>query len=193
MVFVSFFKADRGEWDDKLIDKLTGGLGYSHCEILVSDNKSIGSHYIDGGVIECEYNNLLSDPRWDIWVLDITPAKVMKYLKDSLGEPYDAKGVIVTALTPFKYDVEGAKWCSELCAKALNEELKDYFDPLAMPNDLVRAILRHPKSSYVSTRSTEGSVLDFFFKDREELDRFGRVAKNKEEQVKRKERKELIN
>ena len=192
MVYVTFYKSTFGEWDDKIIDKVTGGLGYSHCEILTSTNKSIGAHYKDGGVIECEYNDILDDPRWDVYVLDIDPDKVMKYLIGALGDPYDLKGVLITALTPFKKDNKGSKWCSELCSKALNEELKDQFNPLSMPNELARKIIVHPKSTYLSNRKLDGSLVDWLFNTRDELDRYGRVKIDKTKIVERHEREMLV-
>jgi len=174
IVGVAFFKAASGEIDDKVIDKVTGGLGFSHVELMVSDTETIGSHYLAKGVKKFTYGKPLDmDDRWVVINVPVSDAaSVIEYAKNQIGKSYDAFGVVVTALTPFKCDCKNSVWCSELVAKALMvDENHKSVDPLAMPNDLFEYLFI--EKGYHPHRKV--STDDYSEKECLEIDRFGRI------------------
>jgi hypothetical protein len=169
---VAFFKASSGELDDKLIDLVTGNDGFSHCELMFSIKHTIAAHYLNGGVIECYYNNLSSDPRWVILEKEVSgyyKSSTLNLAKSFLGQGYDTKGVVCTALLnrPICID-KNSTWCSKLIARCMIDQIDK--DINIMPNDLYKALL------YSGWRIVDKTLQSKNNKSDKELDRFGRIG-----------------
>jgi hypothetical protein len=176
MLQVAFFKAWKGGIDDKLIDIVTGNGGYSHCELVVGNNTTIASHYIDNSVIICEYQNLLANALWDVLEINVKNKefnKIKAYAETLLGVEYDTKGVTCTALVGKPVCINNRKiWCSKLIARSLkSSSLFSDININSMPNELYeyltdKGFLR--VSSLASSMPTNA------------LDRYGRISKRGE-------------
>jgi len=169
---IAFFKSTHGNYQDKIIDLGSGADGYSHCEIVIDAQTSIGAHYEQNGVIEYRYNNIYDLDCWDIIELPIkgSPAKVKAV--QMVGTPYDLRGVILYYFK-LKFGASNkAVWCSEMCALCINESEKILDDTLIMPNDLFNILKNHGGSKIVKTNSkkknknTKNPIID----------RFGRIS-----------------
>jgi hypothetical protein len=173
MLQVAFFNAWKGAIDDKLIDIVTGNGGYSHCELVIGNNKTIASHYIDNAVITCEYQNLLSNALWNVLELEVKGSelnKIKAYAETQLGIEYDTKGVVCTALRGEALCVNNKKvWCSKLVARALkSSKIFSDININCMPNELYNYLT---DKGFLSVSSLASSV------PTNALDRYGRIAK----------------
>jgi len=170
---IAFYKAKHGQVDDKFIDFFSGRKGYSHCEIVINDTTMIGAHYLAGGVKKFYYNNIYDSEYWDIFEIpDVSHAKVSAYAHKQLGLGYDTAGVVLYFIGLTMGDSEDKVWCSELCARALNNNMdKRYIYPLTMPNDLYLDIISLGAQQV-------GKVVNATSKQsyKPEVDRFGRVG-----------------
>jgi hypothetical protein len=171
-VAVAFFKAWEGELDDKLIDIVTGFQGFSHCELVITKNHTIGAHYINDGVVECFYKDIYSDPRWSILEKEVGEGQRRNIIQKGisyLGRGYDTKGVVCTALLKKPLCINKKEtWCSKLVAKCIKHEL-DIGSIDLMPNELFKMML--DKGWRISHRKKLSAPLE---KDKE-IDRFGRI------------------
>jgi hypothetical protein len=168
---VAFFKADKGEWDDKLIDLATGRLGFSHCELVVNRKTTYGAHFIDGKVIKCHYNDIFTDPRWVVIEKEIDKATknaIIDWAKDEeLGKEYDVMGVVCSTLIKRGLCVDPDEtWCSKMVANCLALEETD-----VTPNELFVTLTDNgfrKISILESDKETKKEV---------EIDRLGRIKK----------------
>lgn len=69
---LAFYKASAGGSLDHLIDKLSGGNGYSHVELVFSDGMFYSSSGQDGG---CRFKSIEQDNKWTYFDLPITDAE----------------------------------------------------------------------------------------------------------------------
>jgi hypothetical protein len=166
---IAFYKASNGKWDDKLIDKFSGNLGYSHCEIVINANTMIGAHYEAGGVKKFRYNDVYNSSLWDVYELDLPAKKAKQFVHDMLDTPYDTKGVVLHFLGLHYGDREDMVWCSELCSLAVNIANEHMFiDTLIMPNDMI-PILKENGAKLLTKKLASSR------ETRPVIDRFGRV------------------
>ena len=174
---VAFLKADSGQMDDKFIDKFSGNLGYSHCEMVVNPGTMIGAHYNAKGVKKFHYNNVYHSDMWDIVEIDLDGKHAIKYMEDMLDTPYDALGVVLFFIGVRRGDKSDAVWCSEVCSYACNIVFKEnnidqILPGTIMPNDLFDLLVNEYGGDVVNTVDSRKKV-----KEKLELDRFGRIKK----------------
>jgi hypothetical protein len=169
-IYIAFFKAKYGQWDDKLIDKFSGNIGYSHCEFVVDENTTIGSHALAGGVTRFKYNNILADERWDVLRIYGTYVESLIYAEKHIGDPYDFLGVALHYIGIDIYESRKGQWCSEFCHNVVKagKMMYSYKDPLPMPNELYKTLLENgAKPVPITYASTE---------TKPEIDYLGHVA-----------------
>ena len=175
---IAFYRADEGGYDDKFIDRFSGDLGYSHCEIVLSSTSAISAHMQAGGVKKFTYPNLYHSRYWDIYELDIPYVdEAIEYALSLLNTKYDTLGV---ALKFIGINIKNDEkvWCSEFMLDVLNIALQYSYrtdtirDSRIMPNDAFILINErfNPRliSNSYSLESTFGS-------HPQEVDRWGRV------------------
>ena len=169
-IHLAFYKAKMGGIDDRFIDRFSGQLGYSHCELVIDKNTMIGSHYKANGVKKFYYNDVYNSKYWDIYEIDLEDVDTTKFAEDFIGTPYDKFGVVLTFFG-FKTGDPDKMWCSEFLAEAINTSVAHgYIDPLVMPNELLEDLINNfGATKLVSTAS--GSKEDLTV-----LDKYGRIA-----------------
>ena len=140
MIKLAFYKAEKGRWDDKIIDLFTGQLGYSHVAFVEKDNTILESYQSKG--VTRTYTNL-DDDCWDIVeVPNFDYFKVENKLLSQLGNQYDWVGLIINWLIPIQFffrddlDPQRKWWCSEYIAWGLGLE-----DNNISPNTLFKIII----------------------------------------------------
>ena len=113
MTRLIFYKANRGQWLDKLVAFLDGG-DHSHVERVISETdthwRTIGSSWRDGGV---RLGLIKKSDKWDI--LDIKDDPVSSG-EEYLGYSYDYPGLIHTKISWFPTLPRGLV-CSAFIAK----------------------------------------------------------------------------
>jgi len=141
---VAFYKAKYGAMDDKIIDFVTGGKGYSHCEIMLDRTTMIGAHFHIRKVEEFKYADVIDSPRWDVYEFDLPDGKAIAHAKEMIGSKYDTLGVLMYAAKLDFADSKEGVWCSELVQQCINiaiEEAKstemEKQPTLVMPNEQV--------------------------------------------------------
>jgi len=166
---VAFFKASHGQLDDKIIDLGSGRLGYSHCEMLVGDNVTIGAHYTDGKVVESYYPNILTSLAWTVLELN-APKAIEQRMKAQLGVEYDTAGV-ACKFVGLRACIDPSKtWCSKAVAHALRMDDIDI-----MPNYLFEWMIHQGATEAiapVSSKWTDGIIALM-----RPTKRLGRIAK----------------
>jgi len=175
---VAFYRAEKGSFDDKVIDRGTGSLGYSHCEVVVDSTTMIGAHYNAKGVKKFKYNDIYASGLWDVLEFDLLKKEAIKlaenFVKDRVG--YDTLGAVLEYMhLGSVYKDTDKVWCSELCAKCINFSISIYdikdiakVDNSCMPNELYSYMLNNGATSIKTLASTSKY-------DKPVLDRFGRV------------------
>lgn len=140
---IAMYKAKYGDWTDKLIDWFTGGGGYSHCELVINANRTIGSHIAVGGVSYFYYDDIYTNQRWDIFELDSMDRVAIAYAEKQLGKKYDLVGLVLNFLLPvfsIKGKDNGKWWCSELVMAAINKQLPSGYPTQVSPNDIIQIL-----------------------------------------------------
>ena len=177
---IAFYKAKFGGIDDKIIDWGSGKKGYSHCEIVINDTTMIGSHYLAKGVKKFYYNNIYSNPRWDVIRLpQYFRKKAISYAENMIGTKYDAIGAVLYWMNLPIYSDTNKVWCSELCAEALNITSNKSFDTLIMPNDLFN-VMENLGGYIVKRTTTDIPKMKYSRRiisvNKPIIDRYGRIA-----------------
>ncbi len=133
----------KGRIRDKIVDFFTGNLGYTHCELVITPQKTIGSHYLyKSGVQYFYYNNIYNNPRWDIYEVDGELQVALKYARKQVGTPYDLKGVLLYFIgLKFGDDRKGV-WCSEYLAEVINRTTGSKINTMIMPNVFLKHLLK---------------------------------------------------
>ena len=176
---IAFYKAQNGNWDDKLIDRFSGGLGYSHCEVVVNSTTMIGAHYLAKGVAKFRYNDIYSDPMWDIYEIDMDNAQTISYAEFMVGRlGYDTTGVVLYFIGLHMGDDKTDVWCSEFCARAINKG----FNPKGV-DKLIDNVLTMPNEFYTDFLALGAIKVNKLnarrnrtHKNKPTIDRYGRVA-----------------
>ncbi len=176
---VAFYRAEFGELDDKIIDKGSGGLGYSHCEVVIDAKTMIGAHYLAGGVNTFHYNDIYSSKYWDIYEIDVNAIRGQLYAKQCIGVGYDAVGVILDFIKLPFYVNHDKTWCSKFTAVVVNKAydpkgLDTLIDDVSlMPNEFLTFITEVLDAKQINRLNAKRNRT---FKDRPaEVDRFGRI------------------
>lgn len=132
---VAFYKQEKGIWLDKVIDYITGRLGYSHCEIVFDDTKGLNSTYnyskaccfgISGRENNSRYTKIdLLNGNWDIYEIDLEldEAEIYKNCKNFINLKYDYIGILFDWIIPFGIQLSGKWYCSELTYKLLMDKV----------------------------------------------------------------------
>ena len=173
MVDIAFFKAKRGGFDDKVIDLVTGRRGYSHCEVVIAPNTTVGAHATGKGVATYYYTDLHNNPDWDIVRFEHGDLERVKdFLIYQLGKPYDYIGVALYAIGLEIYQSKGV-WCSELCEYALIASGSEYTsdEEMPMPNDLIDNLMDNNQGTLLSKEAILHSSDD----SARTIDKYGRT------------------
>lgn len=83
---LAFYKAAAGGALDHMIDKLSGGDGYSHVELVFSDGQFYTSSGMDGG---CRFKQIEQDNKWTYFDVDLTPAQECAVRKQAQADAND--------------------------------------------------------------------------------------------------------
>lgn len=116
-MIVAFYKAEYGDWKDKLIAWWTG-YKYSHTELILDStwySSSPRSNKVRVKHIDMDY-------KWDYVKIDVDKDDIVKaklFLYDELGKKYDWKGIVLTQVFPLQKHSNNRWFCSELCAQVL--------------------------------------------------------------------------
>ncbi len=139
-IHIAMYKG-KGRIRDKIVDLFTGNLGYTHCELVITPQKTIGSHYLyKNGVQYFYYNNIYNNPRWDIYEVDGDLQVALKYARKQVGTPYDLAGVILYFIGLTYGDSRKGVWCSEYLAEVINRANKSKINTMIMPNILIKVL-----------------------------------------------------
>lgn len=177
---IAFFKADKGSWDDKAIDLLSGRVGYSHCEFVIDSQTTIGAHQMYNGVHKFTYGNIHADPRWDVITLTGDRNRAIEYAYKQIGRPYDLVGGFLHLIHLPTYASKDGVWCSELVMEIVNEANRDEWirtlKTELMPNQAYITLQQnaHVNSANTQLASDELAKLIINTIDRE-IDRYGRL------------------
>ena len=184
---VAFYRSDEGGYDDKFIDKFSGNIGYSHCEIVVSSVEGISAHMQTGGVASFYYPDLLNSKYWDVYEIDIPySAKAMGEARDMIGTKYDFLGVgakFINIDLHNNYKV----WCSEFTLMVINKAIEDFNENTAvvpisliedervMPNEAFELL----KKKFTIKLVSENTSLQATYNSKaKNTDRWGRIIKD---------------
>lgn len=112
-----FYKAVKGDYVDRLVGFLTGGL-YSHVELRFSDGNCFSSSYRDGGT---RFKLINVDPqKWVAFhVFDINEIAVREWCQQHDRLPYDMRGAIRLLFQINIAESDKYWYCSEICSVAL--------------------------------------------------------------------------
>lgn len=128
---IAFYKAEYGNWVDKLIAFMTNSK-YSHCELVLTDGLCASSSPRDGGVRQKRIN---LGEKWDIYTLEgHYDQSIIKYWFDIHdGQKYNWLGAIGSL---FGIDIgnDDRKFCSYCCSSML------LLDPIVTPERLFRML-----------------------------------------------------
>ena len=101
---------------DKMI-KLWTWSKYSHCEMIFSDDTTIGTSLAFPFTVSI--STKVYDPKfWDIVEVNVTYEEelIMKqFALEQIGKKYDWCGIFFSIVFPFKRDTSNRWFCSELC------------------------------------------------------------------------------
>jgi len=185
-VRVAFYKAKEGGLDDKFINRFSGNLGYSHCELVLNSKRDVSAHMQTGGVAIFYYPNLLASKYWDVYELDLPMSGgVIKAVMKSLGTKYDFLGVALKFIG-ITIPNDEKVWCSEYLLMMINEAIDNYnkknklhydngaivkiTDTRIMPNDAYLLLKRKFNMRLISdSNSLEATYTST------KVDRWGRV------------------
>jgi len=177
---VAFYKANKGGLDDKFINRFSGNLGYSHCEIVLDNQHGISAHMQTNGVAIFTYPDLLNSEYWDIYELDIPYSdRAISLAKHFVGAKYDYLGVATKFIG---YDIvpnDEKVWCSEYVAIILNIAVVNKL-PLGsntistreMPNDLFNILKIRFNAKLVSDSNSLQATIN---SNEVKVDRWGRI------------------
>lgn len=117
---VAFYRASSGGLIDRLIDRFSGRGGFSHVELIFSNDLFFSSSGQDGGV---RFKRIVQDrTHWEIFELPIESwreTQILWWAKRRCGCKYDWLGVLGFI---FQTHPEQGRWfCSEICVAALQE------------------------------------------------------------------------
>ena len=176
---VAFYKANEGGYDDKFIDKFSGNLGYSHCEIVASNTEGISAHMQTGGVSSFIYPDLLNSKYWDVYELDIHySANAIKTAKDMIGTKYDYLGV-ATSFIGIDLPNDSKVWCSEFVLEIVNVAIREKgINPLKtrlMPNQAYTLLQKELNAKLISNST---SLQATYNSKAKKTDRWGRLIKD---------------
>lgn len=121
---LAFYKsnAPKKEKLDVMIDKVTGGYGYSHVELVFSDGVCFSSSPREGIVRykKIDVSDALSWTVIDVPICHIYDENRSRRIADKLiGCKYDYKGIVLDQLIPLSIDNGDKWWCSEVVAYVL--------------------------------------------------------------------------
>jgi hypothetical protein len=137
---LAFYKADKGNWKDKLINVWTGRYGYSHVELLFDENICFSASPREGRVRFKQIKDIYTSGKWNI--IEISPLiseqEVIENCNKITGLPYDWIGIFFHQSIIFpsirnKYGIEDPDkyWCSEAIQSVL-EQGNIYISPNEM-------------------------------------------------------------
>lgn len=138
---IAFYKARHGTLLDKLIDRLTESVGFSHVELVFDDGTFFSSSGRDGGV---RLKTIVPKPdHWklfDLPILAVDERKLRLWCGSQVGRKYDWWGVLRFVL-PIRPHHD--RWfCSEIVTTCLQGcGLLPGIEPWqTSPNDLFKMI-----------------------------------------------------
>jgi len=129
---IAFYKAEKGNIIDKLINLWTGMYGYSHVELVFSDGSSFSSSPREGCVRFKKID--MNDDKWvfvDLEIDKLVESKMRMQALNFIGRKYDMFGIIFCFIIPINKQSNDKWWCSELISFIL--KWNDYrIDPNTM-------------------------------------------------------------
>lgn len=172
---VAFYKARYGGFDDHVINRFSGNIGYSHCEVVVDSTTMVGAHYSNDGVRIFKYNNVYSSGLWDVIEIDLPRSIAVQRAKQSAINRvgYDAVGVALQFIHMPIYKDKSKVWCSEFCAKVINYTAKEAYklNTRIMPNELYTTMIDKLNGKRIYRPLLSGDDANY----KPVIDRFGRV------------------
>lgn len=120
---VAFYKSDckQANKTDYIIDKVTGGLGYSHVELILNiagTDYQFSSINSEGGVRKREH--IIDHDTWEYKLFNITQKEyetIIEFFDKIMGCKYDKLGLVGFIIPVI--DRENRWFCSEACSRAL--------------------------------------------------------------------------
>lgn len=115
-MIIAFYKAQYGNWLDRLISWTTWGP-YSHCELIFEDGMHFSSSPRDKG---CRFKMIPRSEHWDYFGVTATKSQeagIRYWCETQIARPYDWAGAI------FRLSPDGYSWyCSAICMAALRNQ-----------------------------------------------------------------------
>lgn len=114
MVKVIFYKAEYGNWKDKLISWWTKST-YSHVEVILKDGKCFSADARNNivRIKDIDYE----DGKWDI--LHVNKKINYREIDKNIGCEYDWKGLFLNEVLKSKIENPKKWYCSEVCSHIL--------------------------------------------------------------------------
>ena len=178
---VAFYKANKGGLDDKFINRFSGNLGYSHCEVVLDNQHGISAHMQTNGVAIFTYPDLLNSEYWDVYELDIPYSdRAITLAKHFIGTKYDYIGVVLWFIGLKTGDSKYKFWCSEFTAYIIrqhlfqmNETVQPIEDTRLMPNELIKILKDRYNAKLVSDSNSLQATIN---SNKSKVDRWGRIV-----------------
>ena len=150
---IAFYKAEYGNWQDKLIAALTNS-DYSHCEIVLSFGVCVSASPRDGGVRFKDID--LGTGHWDLYEIlkDVNEEQVINWFKSVDYQHYDWIGAIGTLFNA-DWTSKHKKFCSQCCAIVLGD------DPIQTPEDLRTSLISKGLINLETGKVNYGKKWDF--------------------------------
>lgn len=132
---VALYKADTGKPLDFIINKMTGSLGYSHCELVFDKQTGLNPNFdyanaecfgISGRDNNSRYRQInLLNGRWDLFDvdLDIDEFQIYKKCQNFLNLKYDYVGIMFDWILPLGVQLMNRWYCSELTIKLIEDKI----------------------------------------------------------------------
>lgn len=142
MVCLAFYRAKRGDWMDKVIDLFTGGVGFSHVELVFSDGASFSASPRGRGVRYLRIDYAAEAGQWEFVPIEMSPDEeraVRAFCDRQDGKGYDFWGAVCSLFHSLGEDKK--RWfCTEVIISALQQ--------VFIQSDLI-AHHQHPNSYYL--------------------------------------------
>lgn len=131
---IAFYKADKGNFEDKFIGWITKSP-YSHCELIFSDGISASSSVRDAGI---RFKYITYGDKWDIFQYtgNRIETEAKQYFIDHDEDYYDRLGALGSAFNK-DWSRSGKQYCSYACANALG------LNPVVSPGDFYKELLKN--------------------------------------------------
>ena len=120
---LAFYKAKYGGWMNKLIDLFTGRRGYSHVEIVFSDDLSFSSSPSDGGCRFKKIDYATEAKEWDLIPVPMGLQDediIRMFCQKQEGMQYDWSGALGVPFHYFRQQRD--RWfCTEVIISAFQQ------------------------------------------------------------------------